>query len=64
VLALDPGQVIALSASWRDLPIEQIGELRRYKSMTAHLGRLLDFLPPGPDKDRLITWTEVHKHLP
>ncbi|MEE1838771.1 hypothetical protein ACIODX_37805 [Streptomyces sp. NPDC088190] len=63
-LALDPGQVLAMSASWRDLPTEQIGELRRYKNKTAHLDRLLDFLPPGPDKDRLINWTEVRKHLP
>lgn len=64
VLALDPGQVTALSASWRDLPIERIGELRRYRSMTAHLDRLVDLLPPGPAKDRLIAWTEVHTHLP
>ncbi|WP_189317203.1 hypothetical protein [Streptomyces brasiliensis] len=33
-------------------------------SSSAHLDQLLDFLPPGPDKDRLITWTEARKHLP
>ena len=63
-LALDPGQVMALSASWRDLPIEQISGLRRYKNRTAHLDRLLDHLPPGPDKDQLITWSEVREYLP
>ncbi|WP_405812743.1 hypothetical protein OG241_00525 [Streptomyces sp. NBC_01390] len=63
-LVLDPSEVTALSTNWSDLPIERIGELRRYKSKTAHLDRLLDFLPPGPDKDQLITWTEVREHLP
>ncbi|MET7827150.1 MULTISPECIES: hypothetical protein [unclassified Streptomyces] len=63
-LALDPGQVTALSTNWRELRIEQIGELRRYKSKTAHLERLVDFLPPGPAKDQLITWTGVRRHLP
>ncbi|MEY2249225.1 hypothetical protein AB8A21_40980 [Streptomyces sp. BF23-18] len=63
-LALDPGQVVALSANWRDLPTEQIGALRRYKNKTAHLNRLLDFLRPGPTKDQLITWTKVRKQLP
>ncbi|WP_225850787.1 hypothetical protein [Streptomyces sp. HPF1205] len=63
-LALDPGQAAAMSAGWRDLPTERIGELRRHKNMTAHLDRLLDFLPPGPDRDRLTVWTRVRKYLP
>lgn len=63
-LTLDPGHAIALSWSWRDLPIEQIGELRRHKNMTAHLDQLMGHLPPGPDRDRLTSWTEARKHLP
>ncbi|WP_406362714.1 hypothetical protein OID55_36300 [Streptomyces sp. NBC_00715] len=58
------GQVTALSANWRELRIEQIGELRRYKSKTVRLERLVDFLPPGRAKDQLITWTGVRKYLP
>lgn len=63
-LALDPGRAVALSAHWRELPTELIGELRRHKSKSAHLDRLLGFLPPGPVRDQLITWTEARKHLP
>ncbi|WP_405825321.1 hypothetical protein OG705_32995 [Streptomyces sp. NBC_00838] len=63
-LTLDPGQVVALSARRRDLPIERIGDLRRHKNRTAHLDRLLDHLPPGPDRDQLVAWSEVRKHLP
>jgi hypothetical protein len=63
-LTLDPGQAGALSANWRELPIEQIGELRRHKNMTAHLDRLMAFIPSGPTKDRLNSWIDVRKHLP
>ncbi|MGA5566819.1 hypothetical protein ACPCUV_37410 [Streptomyces platensis] len=63
-LTLDPGQVKTLSANWQGLPIEKIGERRRHKNMTAHLDRLMDFIPSGPTKDRLNSWTEVRKHLP
>ncbi|MFD9223665.1 hypothetical protein ACFWDI_27530 [Streptomyces sp. NPDC060064] len=63
-LTLDPGQVRTISAGWRDLPIEQIGELRRHKNLTAHLDRLVDFLPPGPTKERLFAWIAVREHLP
>ncbi|SEL25913.1 hypothetical protein [Streptacidiphilus jiangxiensis] len=63
-LALEPDQATTLSASRRDLPTEQISELRRHKNKTAHLDRLLGFLPPGPDKVRLTAWAEARKHLP
>lgn len=63
-LVLDPGRVTAMSAGWRDLPTERIGELRRCKNMTAHVERLLDFLPPGPDKDRLTVWARLREDLP
>ncbi|MFG2661650.1 hypothetical protein [Streptomyces sp. NPDC048425] len=63
-LALTPGQAGALSANWHDLPAERIGELRRHKNLTAHLDRLAAFVPAGPTKDQLHSWTEVRKHLP
>ncbi|MGW4392557.1 hypothetical protein [Streptomyces sp. NPDC004685] len=63
-LTLDPGQAGTLSANWHDLPTGQIGELRRHKNMTAHLERLMVFIPSGPTKDRLNSWAEVRKHLP
>ncbi|MFJ8981598.1 hypothetical protein [Streptomyces sp. NPDC102282] len=63
-LTLDPGQARALSANWHDLPTERIGELRQHKNMTAHLDQLMAFIPTGPTKDRLNSWTEVRKYLP
>jgi hypothetical protein len=64
VLALDADQAATMSATWRDLPIEQINELRRHKNLTAHLDRLVSYLQAGPAKDRLIAWLEVHERLP
>lgn len=32
--------------------------------MTAHLDGLMAFIPSGPTKDRLNSWTEVRKQLP
>ncbi|MFJ8871455.1 hypothetical protein ACIRD6_37630, partial [Streptomyces sp. NPDC102473] len=43
---------------------ERIGELRQHKNMTAHLDQLMAFIPTGPTKDRLNSWTEVRKYLP
>lgn len=63
-LTLDPDRAVALAARWRDLPVGQIDELRRHKNMTAHLDRLVDFVPPGPVRDRLVTWTWARTHLP
>lgn len=63
-LTVDPDHARTISANWRDLPIEQIGELRRQKNLTAHLDRLVDLLQPGATKDRLLIWTEVRKLLP
>jgi hypothetical protein len=63
-LTLTPRRAGALCAGWRDLPLEQIGELRRHKNMTAHLGRLIGMLRSGPAKESLIAWTEVREHLP
>jgi hypothetical protein len=63
-LTLDPAQAGATATDWRDLPIEQIRELRRHKNLTAHLDRLINHLQPGPAKERLIVWIEVREHLP
>jgi hypothetical protein len=63
-LTIDPGDARTMSTGWRDLPIEQIGELRRQKNLTAHLDRLVHLLLPGPNKDRLATWLEVRELLP
>jgi hypothetical protein len=63
-LTLDPDDARTISTNRRDLPIEQIGELRRQKNLTAHLDRLLDILQPGATKDQLVVWSEVRKLLP
>lgn len=63
-LSLDPEQAASRSASWRTLPAEQIGELRRHKNLTRHLGRLIGFLHPGPVKDQLTGWQEIRGRLP
>ena len=63
-LTVDPEDARAMSASWRDLPIEQIAELRRHKNLTAHLDRLVGLLPPGLTRERVATWVEVRKLLP
>ncbi|MGW5349749.1 hypothetical protein ACWERV_04405 [Streptomyces sp. NPDC004031] len=63
-LALDPDQALVRSAHWRTLPLEEIGELRRHKNLTAHLDRLMGFVPEGPTKDRLVAWADVRGHLP
>ncbi|BCJ39667.1 hypothetical protein GCM10010168_78780 [Actinoplanes ianthinogenes] len=63
-LTVDPERARTMSANWRDLPIEQIGELRRQKILTAHLDRLVDLLRPGATKDRLVVWAQVRELLP
>ena len=63
-LTVDPDDVRTKSVGCRDLPIEQIGELRLLKNLTAHLDRLVDLLQPGATKDRLVVWAEVRKLLP
>ncbi|MGW7267759.1 hypothetical protein [Streptomyces sp. NPDC054842] len=63
-LPSSPVEARALAAHWRDLPIERIGELRRLKNLTSHLGRLLPHLHPGPVRDRLSAWAETRRHLP
>lgn len=63
-LALTPAEARALADHWRDLAVEQIGELRRHKNLTAHLDRLVDHLQPSPIRDQLLAWTETRQHLP
>jgi hypothetical protein len=63
-LTVDPKDARTMSTGWRDRPIEQIGELRRRKNLTAHMDRLVDLLQPGPGKDRFVTWLEVRELLP
>lgn len=63
-LTFTPTQAAALAGGWRDLPIEQIRELRWHKNMTAHLESLIGHLPPGPVRERLVTWTATRQLLP
>ena len=63
-LTLDPGQASATAANWRDLPTEQIGELRRHRNLTSHLATLISYLQPGPTRDQIAGWIEVREHLP
>ncbi|MGW0782556.1 hypothetical protein [Streptomyces sp. NPDC002913] len=63
-LALTPPQATALAGHWRDLPIEQVRELRQCKNLTAHLDRLTDRLWPGQTRDQLLLWTETRRLLP
>ncbi|GAA3623737.1 hypothetical protein GCM10022419_131720 [Nonomuraea rosea] len=50
-------EAAGLAKGWRDLPIEQIRELRRHKNLTAHLETLVGYLAHGPVRERLVTWT-------
>ncbi|MFB7312551.1 hypothetical protein [Streptomyces sp. NPDC056192] len=63
-LSLTPSDVGASATKWRELPIEQIRELRRHKNLTAHLEDLISYLQPGPTRDRLILWAETRRLLP
>ncbi|MBL1087262.1 hypothetical protein JK359_35755 [Streptomyces actinomycinicus] len=63
-LALTPSEARALADHWRELAVEQIGELRRHKNLTAHLDRLVDHLQPSPIRDQLLAWIETRQHLP
>lgn len=63
-LALIPAEARALGDHWRDLEVEEMGELRRHKNLTAHLDGLVDDLEPGPVRDQLLAWTETRRHLP
>lgn len=63
-LALSPAEARALADHWRDLGVEQIGELRRHKNLTAHLDRLVNHLEPGPARNQLLAWAETRQHLP
>ncbi|MFI2206731.1 hypothetical protein ACH47Z_39630 [Streptomyces sp. NPDC020192] len=63
-LSLEPRRAKSLAAGWRDLPIEQMGDLRRHKNLTAHIDRLMPSLPLGPIKDQLAGWSSVRQHLP
>ncbi|MFJ7969729.1 hypothetical protein [Streptomyces sp. NPDC096324] len=63
-LAFTPAEALALADHWCGLAVEQIGELRRHKNLTAHLDRLVDHLQPGPVREQLLAWTETRQHLP
>jgi hypothetical protein len=63
-LTLDPGQAITTAANWRNLPIEQISELRQHRNLASHLGTLVGYLQPGPAKDQLVAWIEAREQLP
>jgi hypothetical protein len=63
-LRLTPSQAGALGDRWRELPIEQIRELRRHKNLTAHLADLVGRTGPGPTRDLLLAWDGVRHRLP
>lgn len=63
-LTFTPTQAAALADGWRDLPIEQIRELRWHKNLTAHLESLVGHLAPGPIRDRLVIWSATRQFLP
>jgi hypothetical protein len=63
-LTLDPGQAITTAADWRNLPIEQISELRRHRNLTSHLATLVSYLQPGPVRDQLVAWIEAREQMP
>ena len=46
-LGFSPSEAAPLAATWRELPIEQIRELRRHKNLTAHLKCLLATCSPA-----------------
>ncbi|QSS95164.1 hypothetical protein H3V39_19225 [Streptomyces sp. M54] len=63
-LTFTPTQAAGLAEGRRDLPIEQIRELRRHKSLTAHLESLVGHLTPGPVRERLVAWAATRPLLP
>ncbi|WP_256332607.1 hypothetical protein [Streptomyces sp. 2131.1] len=63
-LTFTPTQAAGLAEGWRDLPIEQIRELRRQKNLTAHLESLVSHLTPGPVRERLVAWAATRPLLP
>lgn len=63
VLTLEPSQASTAAADRQHLSIEQIGELRRHKNLTAHLAMLVGHLRPGPARDQVVRWIEVSKHM-
>lgn len=63
-LAMSPSDAATLATNWRELPIEQIRELRRHKNLTGHLKWLISHLRAGPTRDRLLPWIEERQLLP
>ena len=63
-LALTPSEAEALASNWRELPIEQIRELRQHKNLTLHLDSLIRYLRPSSQRDQLLLWTETRILLP
>lgn len=63
-LILTPSRAAGLAQDWHDLPVEQIRTLRCHKNLTAHLESLVSYLPPGPVREQLVTWTATRPLLP
>jgi hypothetical protein len=63
-LAMSPSDAATLATNWRELPIEQIRELRRHRNLTGHLKWLIGHLQPGPTRDRLLPWIDTRQLLP
>ncbi|MEU2392878.1 hypothetical protein [Streptomyces sp. NPDC007369] len=63
-LTMTPGQARSLSSCWTELPIDQIGALRRIKNITAPLQQLIRHMPPGPLRDRALEWLALRPLLP
>ena len=63
-LTLGLRQAESAAADWHNLPVEQIGALRRHKNLTAHIDRLLPNLDPGAIHERLAAWASALRQLP
>ncbi|CAG6391942.1 hypothetical protein SCOCK_140140 [Actinacidiphila cocklensis] len=61
----DPGDRQAVPEEGRrELPIEQIRELRWCGNLTAHLHNLVGYLEPGPVRERIVTWAATRQRRP
>ncbi|MFE6039950.1 hypothetical protein [Streptomyces sp. NPDC056452] len=63
-LTFTPTQAADLAEGWRDIPVEQIRELRWHKNLTAHLDNLVGYLKPGPVREQIVACIAVRQHLP
>ena len=63
-LTMTPSHARDLSDHWHTLSIDQMGELRRIKNVTAPLKQLLRHVQPGPICDKAQEWLAIRGLLP